>query len=52
MLIANFVKLSVEPVGSTIPTFVSDMKGKARIASGKELTMLCPAQGFPVPTYR
>ncbi|XP_046417322.1 Down syndrome cell adhesion molecule-like protein Dscam2 isoform X3 [Neodiprion lecontei] len=42
-----------EPVGSKAPKFSNDAK-KAwyERLTGQDLTVLCPAQGFPVPTYR
>lgn len=42
-----------EPVGGARPRFSTDSKGTVleRI-SGIALTMLCPGQGFPVPTFR
>ncbi|XP_046611583.1 Down syndrome cell adhesion molecule-like protein Dscam2 isoform X7 [Neodiprion virginianus] len=42
-----------EPVGSKAPKFSNDAK-KAwyERLTGQDLTVLCPAQGFPVPMYR
>ncbi|XP_039283563.1 Down syndrome cell adhesion molecule-like protein Dscam2 isoform X30 [Nilaparvata lugens] len=42
-----------EPVGSTAPKFptISNVQGFRTIIS-KAITLLCPAQGFPVPFYR
>ncbi|XP_049833936.1 Down syndrome cell adhesion molecule-like protein Dscam2 isoform X23 [Schistocerca gregaria] len=42
-----------EPVGSSVPKFptTDDVRGfKARL--GHNCTLMCPAQGFPVPAYR
>ncbi|KAL2741315.1 Down syndrome cell adhesion molecule-like protein Dscam2 [Vespula maculifrons] len=43
----------VEPVATKKPKFSSDAKfaGYDRVVD-QDLTLLCPAQGFPVPTYR
>ncbi|XP_043680301.1 Down syndrome cell adhesion molecule-like protein Dscam2 isoform X1 [Vespula pensylvanica] len=43
-----------EPVATRKPKFSSDSKivGWYDRAAGQDLTLLCPAQGFPVPTYR
>ncbi|KAK6620955.1 hypothetical protein RUM43_011254 [Polyplax serrata] len=48
----TFVAEMKEPVGSTLPTFVSEVKRETRIQSGNEIAVLCPAQGFPVPAFR
>ncbi|KAL2740305.1 Down syndrome cell adhesion molecule-like protein Dscam2 [Vespula squamosa] len=43
----------IEPVATKKPKFSSDFKfaGYDRVVD-QDLTLLCPAQGFPVPTYR
>ncbi|XP_039283578.1 Down syndrome cell adhesion molecule-like protein Dscam2 isoform X43 [Nilaparvata lugens] len=42
-----------EPVGATGPKFSSIEKGKIFLAKNRaSFTMLCPAQGFPVPAFR
>ncbi|KAG5326420.1 DSCL protein, partial [Pseudoatta argentina] len=43
----------LEPVATKKPKFSSDAKfaGYERV-QGDDLTLLCPAQGFPVPSYR
>lgn len=43
----------VEPVGGSAPKFPSVETGKSFVAKQKSsFTMLCPAQGFPVPFFR
>lgn len=44
---------STEPVGAKAPTLVSDTKwtGIER-KYGHSVTLLCPAQGFPSPSFR
>lgn len=43
----------IEPVGSSIPKFptMDNVRG-FQVMRGQSFTLLCPAQGFPVPTYR
>lgn len=45
--------VQLEPVATKKPKFSSDMKkvwyDRVR---GDDLTLFCPAQGFPVPMYR
>lgn len=43
----------LEPVATKKPKFASDAKKSwyDRV-TGQDLTVFCPAQGFPVPTYR
>lgn len=41
------------PVGSVRPKFPTMDNSRGFIAkSGNPLTLLCPAQGFPIPLYR
>jgi hypothetical protein len=43
----------VEPVGSSVPKFSSVAKTQGLEAkSNQSFTLLCPAQGYPVPAYR
>ncbi|KAJ9593690.1 hypothetical protein L9F63_014738, partial [Diploptera punctata] len=42
-----------EPVGSSIPKFPSVLKSQGlEVKLSESYTLLCPAQGFPVPSYR
>jgi hypothetical protein len=43
----------IEPVGSSIPKFptMDNVRG-FQVMRDQSFTLLCPAQGFPVPTYR
>ncbi|XP_061930168.1 cell adhesion molecule Dscam2 isoform X19 [Apis cerana] len=42
-----------EPVGSKAPAFTGTLKGGWMETEGdSHVVLLCPAQGFPVPTYR
>lgn len=49
----SFSIIQLEPVATKKPKFSSDAKftGYERVR-GDDLTLLCPAQGFPVPSYR
>lgn len=48
-----FVMLTVEPVGSKGPVFTNDDKVNSfSRLTNKSLSMLCPAQGYPVPSFR
>lgn len=43
----------IEPVGSSVPKFSSVAKTQGlETKSNQSFTLLCPAQGFPVPSYR
>lgn len=43
----------LEPISSTIPKRTSGDRGRFVDSSvNKTITMMCPAQGFPVPSYR
>lgn len=43
----------IEPVGSSVPKFASVAKTQGlETKSNQSFTLLCPAQGYPVPTYR
>lgn len=43
----------VEPVGSSVPKFPSIERGKIFSFVVKEnLVLLCPAQGYPIPSSR
>ncbi|KAI5744433.1 hypothetical protein M8J76_002195 [Diaphorina citri] len=44
--------LSLEPVGSTKPKVSGDKIQGLEGTSGSDVTLLCPAQAFPVPFYR
>lgn len=45
--------LLVEPVGASGPKFPTVDTGRSfRTREGEALTLLCPAQAFPVPMYR
>ncbi|KAF4517353.1 hypothetical protein B566_EDAN011740 [Ephemera danica] len=49
----QFLKLFSEPVGSKAPAFSTDSKGSIFVRSqGQGFSLLCPAQGFPVPAFR
>jgi hypothetical protein len=43
----------IEPVGSSIPKFptMDNVRG-FQVMRDQTFTLLCPAQGFPLPTYR
>lgn len=45
--------ICVEPIGSAKPKFSEDisLKGLIRMES-KAVTLVCPAQSFPLPSYR
>lgn len=46
-------RFDLEPVGSKAPAFTGTLKGGWMEAEGdSHVVLLCPAQGFPVPTYR
>lgn len=45
--------VAVEPVASTRPKFPSLADLQAfKMALGGAMTLLCPGQGYPVPSYR
>lgn len=45
--------ISVEPVASARPKFPSLADSQTfKVLLGGAMTLLCPAQGFPVPTHR
>lgn len=47
--------LCLEPVSSSAPKRTSSDKIKAYdivLQGNKTVTLMCPAQGFPVPSYR
>ncbi|KAH0567640.1 hypothetical protein KQX54_011180 [Cotesia glomerata] len=47
------VSVVVEPVASARPKFQTMADSQAfRVTLGGAMTLLCPAQGFPVPSYR
>lgn len=53
MVDINSCRFLPEPVGSVIPKFpTTDSSRSFRGKRGENLTLLCPAQGFPVPKYR
>lgn len=44
---------SVEPVGRVSPKFTTGDKSRAFDANGGDsVTLLCPAQAFPAPSFR
>lgn len=44
---------STEPVGSVMPKFPTGESGRSYTSnSHSSLTLLCPAQSYPVPVYR
>lgn len=46
-------RFDLEPVGSKAPAFTGTLKGGWMETEGdSHVVLLCPAQGFPVPTYR
>lgn len=51
-----YIKLSsilfLEPASSTKPQFPSVNDVGLRVTKGAGFTLLCPAQAFPVATYR
>lgn len=48
-----FLVSPLEPVASTRPKFPSLADSQAfKMILGGAMTLLCPAQGFPVPSYR
>jgi len=47
-----FFVVNIEPVGSTKPKFGVEVKREQPFSAGVILALLCPAQGFPVPSYR
>lgn len=44
----------LEPIGGAIPKFSSDSKslGSFEKNFGESLALLCPAQAYPLPSYR
>ena len=49
----NCLHFIVEPVGSVRPKIVSADKYKVvESATSDNATLLCPAQSYPVPSYR
>ena len=42
----------IEPVGSTKPKFPNSDIVQISSEGMMEITLLCPAQGFPVPSFR
>jgi len=53
--LARFLPLHlfVEPVGSVRPKFPTMDNSRGFISNQRDsLTLLCPAQGFPVPSHR
>lgn len=53
LLNGSLYSISVEPIGSAKPKFSEDisLKGLIRLES-KAVTLVCPAQSFPLPSYR
>lgn len=48
-----FLLILLEPVGSVLPTFNAADKLNFQSVKGKHfVTLLCPAQSYPVPTFR
>lgn len=45
-------RFSSAPVSSSRPKANTDSLQRYSVALEREATMLCPAQGFPVPMYR
>ena len=50
----NLYLLLIEPIGGAIPKFTTDSKslGTFEKTFGGTLALLCPAQAFPLPSYR
>lgn len=48
-----YILVSLEPVGSKAPAFTGTLKGVWMEAKGDTHAVLfCPAQGYPVPSFR
>ena len=45
---------TIEPIGGALPRFSSDSKSLGTFEKnfGGSLALLCPAQAFPLPSYR
>lgn len=48
----EFNPLSIEPVSSTAPRIPSVMSRPLNVPMNQELSLLCPAQGYPAPKFR
>lgn len=47
------VYIDVEPVGLRTPRLISDVKSTTiEKHNGHDLSLLCQAQGYPMPTFR
>jgi hypothetical protein len=46
------VALFLEPMGSAAPKVAMKMIDITEVSSNHTVTLLCPAQAFPVPTFR
>lgn len=53
LLIVTVLLNILEPIGTKSPTFSTDDKLSWYVRNvGQNLSILCPAQGFPVPVFR
>lgn len=51
--ILNFIFLYIEPLGKVSPKFPNLDKGRlVDYEKSSSVTLLCPAQAFPIPLYR
>ena len=50
---SQFFSNIVEPIGSSKPKFPEDISSKTiNREQSNEVTLLCPAQGYPLPAFR
>ena len=48
-----FITFMIEPIGGTKPKFSQESDySRFTKRSGQQLSLLCPAQGSPIPAFR